>query len=147
MLNLSFLKKFGNIVKLEQKNLLNHLIKYFIRWFCSTNAKDIGILYIIFGFFSAILGTSFSLIIRMELASIGNQFIFSEKYNQIYNVLITAHAIIMIFFFVMPILIGGFGNFLIPILIGAMDTAYPRINNFAFWLLPPIFRMMRFELI
>ena len=85
MLNLSFLKKFGNIVKLEQKNLLNHLIKYFIRWFCSTNAKDIGILYIIFGFFSAILGTSFSLIIRMELASIGNQFIFSEKYNQIYN--------------------------------------------------------------
>ena len=94
-------------------------------------------MYLIFGIFSGLIGLSFSLIMRGELASYGPQYIISPNYNQIYNVIITAHGIIMIFFFVMPILIGAFGNFLTPILIGAADTAFPRINNFAFWLLIP----------
>lgn len=111
--------------------------KWWIRWICSTNAKDIGVLYIIFGIYSAIIGTILSMIIRMELSSNGVQFIKSDKYGQIYNILITAHALYMIFMFVMPTLIGGFGNYLIPIMIGAPDMAFPRLNNISFWLLIP----------
>jgi cytochrome c oxidase subunit I len=59
------------------------------------------------------------MIIRMELASPGIQYINTDKYAQIYNVLITAHALYMIFFFVMPALLGGFGNYLVPIMIGS----------------------------
>lgn len=114
----------------------NRMIWY-LRWLCSTNAKDIGVLYLIFGFISALIGTSFSMIIRLELSSPGVQYINSDKYGQIYNVLITAHAVFMIFMFVMPVLIGAFGNYFVPILIGAPDMSFPRLNNISFWLLPP----------
>lgn len=112
------------------------MYNYILRWVCSTNAKDIGILYLIYGFISAMIGTAFSMIIRLELSGIGEQFITSSKYGQLYNVIISAHAIFMIFQFVMPTLIGGFGNYLVPIMIGAPDMAYPRLNNISFWLLP-----------
>jgi len=77
------------------------------RWFLSTNAKDIGTLYLIFSLFSGLLGTAFSVLIRMELSGPGVQYIAD---NQLYNSIITAHAILMIFFMVMPALIGGFGK-------------------------------------
>lgn len=113
------------------------------KWLYSTNHKDIGILYFILAIWSGIIGSSISIIIRLELGTC-NSIINND---QIYNTIITRHAFIIIFFTVMPFIIGGFGNFLVPLILGSPDIAYPRINNIRFWLLPPSLFLLLFRIL
>src|ERR1700737_3038138 len=103
-----------------------HYPGFFTRWFCSTNHKDIGTLYIIFAIIAGLIGGAFSVIIRAQLMHPNGGII---EDHQLYNVIATAHGLIMIFFMVMPAMIGGFANGFVPWVSAARQLAFPPLTT------------------
>ncbi|PZO66461.1 MAG: cytochrome c oxidase subunit I [Paracoccus denitrificans] len=120
---------------------------FFTRWFMSTNHKDIGILYLFTAGLAGLISVSFTVYMRMELQHPGVQYMCTEgarfiadasqtctPNGHLWNVMITYHGVLMMFFVVIPALFGGFGNYFMPLQIGAPDMSFPRLNNLSYWL-------------
>ncbi|MFN3662050.1 cytochrome c oxidase subunit I [Yoonia sp.] len=115
---------------------------FFTRWFMSTNHKDIGVLYLFAAGILGFVSVAFTVYMRLELMHPGVQYMCTEGFRtdpctpngHLWNVLITYHGVLMMFFVVIPALFGGFGNYFMPLQIGAPDMAFPRLNNLSFWL-------------
>ncbi len=119
---------------------------FFTRWFMSTNHKDIGILYLFTAAVVGFISVAFTVYMRLELMDPGVQHMCMEgarmlasdevctPNGHLWNVVVTAHGILMMFFVVIPALFGGFGNYFMPLHIGAPDMAFPRMNNLSYWM-------------
>ena len=116
-------------------SLINFLRKYLVKkYFYTINHKRLGLNYFYFALFTAMSGSVLATAIRLEMAFPGSSFFNGDslKYLQV----ITAHALIMIFFVVVPVFFGGFANFLLPYHVGSKDVAFPRLNSLGFWIQP-----------
>ncbi|MGC3962195.1 MAG: cytochrome c oxidase subunit I [Rhodocyclaceae bacterium] len=103
-----------------------------MRWITTTNHKDIGTMYLVFSFIMFLSGGVMALTIRSELFQPGLQLVHPEFFNQ----LTTMHGLVMVFGAIMPAFVG-FANWMLPLMLGASDMAFARMNNWSFWLLPP----------
>ena len=120
---------------------------FFTRWFMSTNHKDIGVMYLFVAGIVGFISVAFTVYMRLELMDPGVQYMCLEgarfiadasapctPNGHLWNVMITYHGVLMMFFVVIPALFGGFGNYLMPLQIGAPDMSFPRMNNLSFWM-------------
>jgi heme/copper-type cytochrome/quinol oxidase subunit 1 len=126
-------------LKFKDKNIeidrsLNSQRISFLSLVKNCNHKGLGIYYLLSAFIFGISGTLISVLIRIELYSAGNRIISPENQN-FYNISITLHGFLMIFFLVMPAVFGGFGNYFVPIFQGSPEVVYPRVNNFSILIL------------
>ena len=130
----SFNNQFDNFINYLLTNLI--IGRKFItkKWLYTINHKKLGLSYFVYALITAIMGSYLATCIRLEMAYPGSPFFNGDslKYLQV----MTAHALIMIFFVVVPIFFGGFANYFIPYHVGSKDVAYPRLNNLGFWIQP-----------
>ena len=129
-----------NNVRIGQVTKSNGGFSQLHHWIMGCNHKRLGLLYLFLGFLGGLVGLILSIGIRLELMWPGSGFLKGD-YAQ-YNTIITVHGLAMIFYFIMPILVGAFGNIFVPILLGSPDMAFPRLNALSFWLLPPSFFLL-----
>ena len=116
-------------------NQFNDKRKFFVKKYLYTiNHKRIAINYFYFSMWTGLSGAALATMIRLELSHPGSPFFKGDSLR--YLQVITAHGLIMVFFVVVPIIFGGFANFLIPYHIGSKDVAYPRLNSIGFWIQP-----------
>ena len=135
LFSLNGFKLFLNYFSILKLVNFYRFLKIFARdWLFTTNHKKLGLNYLLFAALSGLFGTTLSTLIRLELSQPGS-LIFLNKANT-YHIVVGMHAIIMVFFLVTPLIFGGFGNYFLPIHVGARDVAYPRLNNFSLWILP-----------
>merc|ERR1739838_422854 len=125
---------------------LNSFSLSFLSLVKNCNHKGLGTYYLLSAFIFGISGTLVSVLMRIELYSSGNRIISPENQN-FYNVSITLHGLLMIFFLVMPGLFGGFGNYFAPIFQGSPEVVYPRVNNFSILILFLSYLLVIFSLI
>ena len=126
--------KFINRLKINLTRI-NNLRKYvFKKYIYTINHKRIAINYLFFSMWTGLSGAALATMIRLELAYPGSSFFKGDSLR--YLQVITAHGLIMVFFVVVPILFGGFANFLIPYHVGSKDVAFPRLNSIGFWIQP-----------
>ena len=119
---------------------LSRLSNFLSNWILSTNHKRIAVMYFIFVIIAGFTGLILATIIRLELAYPGQNIIINnaEKYLTI----ISLHGVVMVFFMIIPVIFGAFGNFLLPTQLGIRDVAFPRLNSFMFWITPSGFVML-----
>jgi hypothetical protein len=116
-------------------------LNYFVaNWLLSTNHKRIAVMYFLFVLTTAFSGLALATVIRAELAIPGLSFL--DNNSEKYLTIVSLHAIVMVFFVVIPVLFGGFGNFLLPTQLGVRDVAFPRLNSFMFWVTPSGFVLL-----